>query len=242
LLFACGALWLALSTPATASSVPSCHRGKAVVGQPTDRVSWRAQLLGRIAFYSTIPRVGAPRRGSVRPSQAAWLLVLDAADDRNGRCWVKVRLPTRPNGGAAWIDSARVHLRPTGWRIVISLARRTLTLDHAGTATGRVRVVIGAHATPTPSGLFSVIGVWRSSPNAFLGSWTLPLSAHSDVLHEFDGGDGRVGIHGRGGTSLQDPLGSAASHGCIRLANTAIDWLVHTITAAQLPGTPVAVA
>jgi hypothetical protein len=38
-----------------------------------------------------------------------------------------------------------------------------------------------------------------------------------------------------------DPLGSDRSHGCIRLANTAIDWLVRTIGPAQLPGTPVRV-
>jgi lipoprotein-anchoring transpeptidase ErfK/SrfK len=99
-------------------------------------------------------------------------------------------------------------------------------------------VVIGAPATPTPEGLFSIIGVWRSS---FLGSWILPLTAHSDALEEFDGGDGTVGIHGRGGASLLDPLGSARSHGCIRLDNAAIDWLVHAVGAAQLAGTPVRV-
>jgi lipoprotein-anchoring transpeptidase ErfK/SrfK len=99
--------------------------------------------------------------------------------------------------------------------------------------------VIGAPATPTPTGLFAIIGAWRSPPNAFLGSWILAPTAHSNVLHEFDGSDGRIGIHGRGGSSLRDPLGTNRSHGCIRLANTAIDWLVHTICRAQLPGTPV---
>jgi lipoprotein-anchoring transpeptidase ErfK/SrfK len=59
------------------------------------------------------------------------------------------------------------------------------------------------------------------------------------VLQQFDGGDGTVGIHGRGGASLIDPLGSARSHGCIRLANDTIDWLVSTISATRLPGTPV---
>jgi lipoprotein-anchoring transpeptidase ErfK/SrfK len=102
-------------------------------------------------------------------------------------------------------------------------------------------VVIGAPATPTPTGLFSIIGVWRSQPNAFLGSWILPLTAHSDALQEFDGGDGTVGIHGRGGASLLDPLGSARSHGCIRVANSAIDWLVNAIGSTQLPGIPITV-
>jgi hypothetical protein len=242
LLFAC-TLGLPLATAATAYSAPACHAGKAseaLVGQPTSTVSWRAELLRQTGFYATIPRIDTRRRGWVAPSQVAWLLVLDAAD-RGGHCWVKVRLPTRPNGGAGWIDGESLRLRPTGWRIVVSLATRTLTVDHAGIRARRLRVVIGAHRTPTPTGLFSIIGAWRSAPNAFLGSWILPLTAHSDVLHEFDGGDGLVGIHGRGGASLRDPLGSARSHGCIRLTNTAIDWLVHAIGAGQLAGTPVQV-
>jgi hypothetical protein len=42
--------------------------------------------------------------------------------------------------------------------------------------------------------------------------------------------------------TLTNPLGSARSHGCIRLANDSIDWLVATIGAARLPGTPVQVS
>jgi hypothetical protein len=155
------------------------------------------------------------------------------------RCWVQVRLPQRPNSAAAWIDTEPLLLRPTTWRIDVSLTTRTLTLNHAGIARRRIRVVIGAPATPTPTGLFSIIGAWRSPPNAFLGSWILALTAHSNVLHDFDGGNGRIGIHGRGSSSLLDPLGTASSHGCIRLANAAIDWLVHTIGPSQLSGTPV---
>lgn len=152
---------------------------------------------------------------------------------------MKVRLPARPNHDAGWIDSKRVLIRPTNWRIFISLPTRILTIDRAGVPIRRLRVVIGATTTPTPTGLFSIIGAWRSPPNAFLGSWILALTAHSNVLHAFDGGNGRIGIHGRSGSSLRDPLGTAHSHGCIRLANKAIDWLVRTIGRTQLPGTPV---
>jgi lipoprotein-anchoring transpeptidase ErfK/SrfK len=230
--------------PSFALPAPTCRVGaatEAAVGRPTTTVAWRAKLLGHTAYYTSIPREGVRRIGSVAPSQAAWLLVLGAGEDREGRCWVKVRLPARPNRAAGWIDSERVLLRPTAWRIAISLATRTLTVDRGGIAIRRLRVVVGAPGTPTPDGLFSILGAWRSPPGAFLGSWILALTAHSNVLHEFDGGKGRVGIHGRGGSSLRDPLGSDRSHGCIRLANTAIDWLVHTIGRAQLAGTPVQV-
>jgi hypothetical protein len=210
------------------------------VGQPTSKIAWRAGLLGPTSVYRA-PRGGAHSRGVVGPWQASWLLVLGATRERDGRCWVKVRLPRRPNNASGWLRAERMLLRPTVWSIAVSLAGRTLTIFRSGLVAQRVRVVIGAPVTPTPTGLFSIIGAWRSPPNAFLGSWILPLTAHSDALREFDGGDGTVGIHGRGGTSLLDPLGLARSHGCIRLTNFAIDWLVRTVGPARLPGIPVMV-
>jgi lipoprotein-anchoring transpeptidase ErfK/SrfK len=140
------------------------------------------------------------------------------------------------------VNAARVVVNKTPWRIEVSTAQRTLTLVRAGRAVQTVSVVVGKLSTPTPVGLFSIVWAIRWDPNDFLGSWVLELTAHSDVLMQFDGGDGTVGIHGRGGASLLDPLGSAASHGCIRLANDAIDQLVATVGEYQLPGTPVDVS
>jgi lipoprotein-anchoring transpeptidase ErfK/SrfK len=125
----------------------------------------------------------------------------------------------------------------TRWRIVVSTAWRTLTLFRAGVAIRTVSVVVGKPSTPTPFGLFAVWWAIPWHPDAFLGSWVLDLTAHSDALQQFDGGDGTVAIHGRGGASLQDPLGAANSHGCIRLSNDTIDWLVQPIGASRLPGT-----
>jgi lipoprotein-anchoring transpeptidase ErfK/SrfK len=86
--------------------------------------------------------------------------------------------------------------------------------------------VVGEPSTPTPTGLFAVAAeVRQADPSGFLGSWVLPLTAHSDALHHFEGGDGQVALHGRGGASLLDPLGSARSHGCVRLTNDAIAWI-----------------
>ncbi len=169
------------------------------------------------------------------------MLVLDAAQTRSGRCWVQVRLPWRPNDASGWVAASQVVLRPDAWRIVVSTAARSLSVYRRGRLVRRVPVVVGKPSTPTPQGLFSIIGAWTDPPNAFLGSWILPLTAHSGVLQQFDGGDGTVGIHGRGGASLLDPLGSASSHGCIRVANSSIDWLVHSIGAGALPGVPVRV-
>ena len=232
-----------VAAPPASAALP-CHTGSAtgsVVGRPTSEVAWRAELLGPTRVFRGVSRTGTSTRIFVGPALASWLLVLDAARTPSGRCRVEVRLPWRPNDAIGWVDSAQVFLRPTTWRIVISTAERSLSVYRRGSLVRRVPVVVGAPATPTPGGLFSIIGAWASPPDAFLGSWILPLTAHSDVLQHFEGGDGTVGIHGRGGASLLDPLGSAASHGCIRLDNSSIDWLVRAIGVGALAGIPVRV-
>jgi lipoprotein-anchoring transpeptidase ErfK/SrfK len=233
---------LALATPAMAA--PDCRRGDAtaaVVGSPAAAAAWRAGVVARTPLWRSVPDRRRKRAGSIVPRQASWLLVLRAVRDREGRCWLQVRLPSRPNGAAAWINADGVVLRPSRWRIVVSRARRTLSVYRGGDLARRFRVVIGAPPTPTPGGLFSIVGVWRWNPSDFLGSYILPITAHSNVLQEFGGGDGRVGIHGRGGSSLLDPLGAARSHGCIRLANRAIEWIVRAVGPGGLPGIPVRV-
>jgi L,D-transpeptidase catalytic domain len=233
-----------LLSASAANAATNCRRGKAtgsMVGGIAAKVSWRAELLSPTGVYRRIPpRAGIDHR-TIGPRQAPWLLVLRAAQDRRGRCWVKVRLPWRPNRAAGWISAEQLALAPTSWRIAISRRRRTLTVYRGGVAVKRVKVVVGAPSTPSPRGLFSIVGAWRSPPSAFVGSWIFGLTAHSRVLREFDGGEGRVGIHGRGGASLGDPLGTARSHGCIRLSNRSIDWIARAIGPAHLPGIPVAV-
>jgi L,D-transpeptidase catalytic domain len=235
---------LALAAP-PALAAPKCGPGWAsatTVGKPAAEVAWRAQLFGRTPLSMSGPK-GRHRgfRGAVEPSQAPWLLILGARRDHGGRCWLQVRLPTRPNDANAWINANRVALRSTPWRLVVSRRARDISLYRSGKRVRRFRVVVGKPSTPSPHGLFSIVGVWRWNPSDFLGSYILPLTAHSNVLQEFGGGDGRVGIHGRGGVSLLDPLGAARSHGCIRVANRAIDWIVHTVGVDGLPGIPVSV-
>jgi hypothetical protein len=241
-LCACAAaLWLA-TPPALAA--PQCGPGRSdahVVGRPGSDTAWRAGPLARTRLWRSVPKRNHSSIGWVGSGEAPWLLVLRTARDGQGRCWLRVRLPSRPNDAAAWINAERVELRPTRWRIAVSRRARTLTVYRDGRRLRRFRVVVGAPSTPTPHGLFSIVGVWAWDPADFLGSYILPITAHSNVLQEFGGGDGRVGIHGRGGSSLLDPLGAARSHGCIRLANGAIEWLVRRVGAHGLPGIPLRV-
>jgi L,D-transpeptidase catalytic domain len=239
---ACAAALLFAAPPALAA--PDCREGRATgagVGKPATAVAWRAGLVTRTRLWGSVPKRGDKTRDSIVPGQASWLLVLRAARDRDGRCWLRVRLPSRPNDAAAWVNADRVVLRPTRWRIVVSRRARTISVFRGGDRLRRFRVVIGAPPTPTPHGLFSIVDVWPWNSGDFLGSYILPITAHSNVLQEFGGGDGRVGIHGRGGSSLLDPLGAARSHGCIRLSNGPIEWIVRKVGTEGLPGIPVRV-
>jgi lipoprotein-anchoring transpeptidase ErfK/SrfK len=215
--------------------------GNAVAG-PTSTAAWRAEIQARTAVLYDLPGKSLRASRWLARTEAPWLLVVARPRAALGRCWLRVRLPWRPNGAAGWVNAANVSLEKTPWRIAVSTAARTLTLFHAGAFVRKLSVVVGKPSTPTPPGLFAVQWAIPWHPADFLGSWVLELAAHSDALQTFDGGDGTVGIHGRGGASLLDPLGSARSHGCIRLANDAIDWLAHTIGASRLPGTPVEIS
>jgi lipoprotein-anchoring transpeptidase ErfK/SrfK len=62
--------------------------------------------------------------------------------------------------------------------------------------------------------------------------FALATSARSSVLQEFDGGPGQIALHGVG--NLPGRMGTAASHGCIRLGDRAITWLARRIGAGVL--------
>jgi lipoprotein-anchoring transpeptidase ErfK/SrfK len=167
--------------------------------------------------------------------EAQTLLVIGTAE-RDGHAWERVLLGVRPDGSSGWIRRDNVVLGTTPWWVNVDKASRSVSVRYNGRLVRRFHAVIGKAATPTPDGIAAIYERNRQpSPNDFLGTWALPLTIFSNVLMNFGGGPGRVAIHGRGGLSLLDPLGSAASHGCIRISNRAINFLARHLS----PGTPV---
>jgi hypothetical protein len=239
---ACGSALLPVGNAAARSGACGRVLAGAAVSGPQNSLSWKADIGSRIGVFDRVPGKTLHPSTWVAPKDAPWLLVIGHPRASNNRCWLQVRLPWRPNNAAGWINAKLVDVQKTKWRIDVSTAHRSLTLFKAGRVVRTISVVVGKPSTPTPTGLFAVAWAVRWNPNDFLGSWVLELTAHSDALAHFDGGNGLVGIHGRGGASLLDPLGTAASHGCIRLANDSIDWLVDTVGQSRLPGTPVEVS
>jgi lipoprotein-anchoring transpeptidase ErfK/SrfK len=153
----------------------------------------------------------------------------------DGRRWLRVRLPERPNDAAGWIPADVTRDSTTPWRIVISTGEERVTVERAGRRVVSFPAVVGKPATPTPRGLFAIDEPIRQPAGSELGPWALFLTAHSRVLDDYGGGPGRIAIHGRAGPLLADPLGTAASHGCIRIPNARVRWLADI----AINGTPV---
>ncbi|HMJ96984.1 MAG TPA: L,D-transpeptidase [Thermoleophilaceae bacterium] len=253
---------LVLAAAAAASSGPAHAAGARPEGErpvgptPVDEAPRRPARVQPVARReATIARVVAPvvaRSAPHRRAPAVWsvptatgwsgqaqaLLVLRSAHDKSGRRWIKLELPIRPTERTGWIPADYATLSRSGYWIDVSTGRRLVSVYRAGRLVRRFGAVVGAPGTPTPHGLFAL---WEKNPqpdpHGFLGPWSLPITALSTVLESYGGGPGRVAIHGRDGTSLLTPLGTAASHGCIRVENVHVTWL-----AARVPrGTPVRV-
>jgi hypothetical protein len=155
--------------------------------------------------------------------------------NRRGARWLKVLLPGRPNGLVGWIRQRGTSEQLTPWHITVSLGARRIWVYRYGHLRRSFSAVVGKPSSPTPTGHFFVQETVILGGAQSGGPFALALSARSDVFSEFDGGPGQIAIHGRdllGGT-----LGQAQSHGCVRLATAAIDWLAARVG----PGVPVTI-
>jgi lipoprotein-anchoring transpeptidase ErfK/SrfK len=98
---------------------------------------------------------------------------------------------------------------------------------------GAMPGAVGRPATPTPLGTFYVTEVHDlRAQHAVYGTFALGLSAFSETLTSFNGGDAQTAIHG---TWSDDTVGRVVSNGCMRLHNADVEWLA---TVAPV-GTPV---
>jgi hypothetical protein len=153
---------------------------------------------------------------------------------RDGQ-WLEVRLPGRPNGHTGWISRDGTALSATDWHIVLDLSRRQVTVYQAARPVRVFSAVIGKPSTPTPRGQFFVEESIALRATDVGAPFALALSARSNVLQEFDGGPGQIALHGL--ANIGGVLGSAVSHGCVRLSDGAMRWLAARIG----PGVPVTI-
>jgi lipoprotein-anchoring transpeptidase ErfK/SrfK len=137
--------------------------------------------------------------------------------------WVEVMLPVRPNGSTGWVAVEDVSLYVADSEIVIDLSERRLTYVVDGIDVLSTEVGIGSDHNQTPIGQFFVTdNVTLADPTSPWGPHALGISARSETITEFNGGDGIIGIHG---TNNPGSVGGNISLGCVRLPNDMITAL-----------------
>jgi hypothetical protein len=214
----------------TAAGAPSASGGHLAV-QPTQEL---AALLGTHRIRSA-PRATAPLLGEV-PAVTPIThdrTVLPVLAHHGG--WLKVRLPGRPNSHTGWITRRATLQWVTNWHLVVNRARRQVLVYRSGRLVRVFKAVVGKPSTPTPPGEFFVEESIALRSYDVGAPFALATSARSEVLQEFDGGPGQIALHGL--SNVGGVPGTAASHGCIRLADDVMRWLVVRIGS----GTPVSV-
>jgi len=151
------------------------------------------------------------------------VLALQERRYANGRHWVEVRLPMRPNNQRGWIPRDALG----GWhrvttRLRIHRDRRRAVLYDDDRVVWSAPIGIGKRRWPTPGGRFYVRErIIPADPSGIYGTRAIGLSAYSETLSDWPGG-GVIGIHG---TNQPAILPGRVSHGCVRLENRRIERL-----------------
>ena len=213
--------WAGSLVPPVANGAPS---------NITDPSVAATAIVKTLPLYAA-PGAPAPAHTLPNPNYLGAPLVLLVTGYQPG--WVQAYVPMRPNGATAWVPAADVTFSFVPDHIVVSLSARRLTLFHDNAPVFTTPIAPGAPSSPTPTGSFFVAYIVKlTDPGGPYGPWALGTSAFSNTYFNFEGGPGQVGIHG---TDQPWVIGSYASHGCVRLPNTAIT----TVATQVVPGTPV---
>jgi lipoprotein-anchoring transpeptidase ErfK/SrfK len=200
-------------------------RTSSPLGQDVALLRQPQELLSARGEAQTPNRTIAARRPITGVRTA--LPVIGRTTTADGVQLLHVMLPGRPNGHQGWIRRRGTSAARIDWSIVVQLANRRVLVYHGRALARTFAAVVGKPSTPTPRGLFFVEESVRLSPDAAGAPSALALSAHSDVLREFEGSPGQIAIHGM--ARLAGDLGTASSHGCVRLGKRDLEWLVTRI-------------
>lgn len=193
------------------------------------RAGWRPPALdgawtARVFASETVARVRpsrSARRAGILSGESEllggtkWVAVTDLRR-RGGTIWAKVLLSSRPNGLQGWVSDEFLDFTFNPNRIVVDQSERTLSVYRSGRRRMVMPAGVGKPATPTPNGLFAIESHIPTPNEGAYGPMVLVLTGHSPVLYKFDGGDGRLAIHG---TNKRSSVGRAESYGCVRLGN-----------------------
>jgi lipoprotein-anchoring transpeptidase ErfK/SrfK len=206
---------IALGAPAIAEAAPTPTRfeGVTVKRYLMGRVKPTVRARGAAHLWTN---TGFSNRRAVYPVLRHQLL-----DD--GTEWLQVQALRNRTQVKVWIPKWATRRVWIAYRITIDISSRLATIYRDGKVARRFRVVVGTPSTPTPTGHWYVVDRLRLRTSWAYGKWALATSAFSRILKHFDGGQGQVALHARG--ALAAPVGTAASHGCVRFRDGDIAWL-----------------
>ena len=220
----------------TAASVEMVTLNTPPVLTPPSGTTLIANITSPTPDYSTPSSTGqAARIGTIPKLWHDSRVALPVIAQRPG--WLEVRLPQRPNGQTAWIDSTVPRLSYTGYAIRIDVTTMRLRLYLRGDLIMDAPAGVGALKSPTPIGHF-FIAYLAQPPTTGYGPFVIVTSAHSNVITDWEAsGDAEIGIHGPLGMNAAiGKTGARVSHGCVRL------HLANLAELRNLPlGTPVTI-
>ncbi|MCM3923921.1 L,D-transpeptidase [Frankia sp. AiPs1] len=218
------------ATPAPPARVTAPPAGTGTAAPAKVRHLVAQAVVPEITWFAT-PDTAAPQGRLANPNREGVPLVF-AVEERRAH-WLLVQLPVRPNGSRGWLRAEDTRVTETPYDLRVDRSAHRLTVLRDGAVIARLPVGIGTGGTPTPSGRFYLTELLRpADPNGPWGPYAFGLSGFSDVITQFNGANGIIGLHG---TNRPDLVGTDASHGCIRLRNADIAKL-----AGILPiGTPI---
>jgi hypothetical protein len=149
--------------------------------------------------------------------------------------WLGVVTTEMPNGKLAWVnaDAPGLRLRRSAYSLHADLSRRSLELHRGGRLIRRISVAVGRPGSETPTGRFAVTDKLRGGNyGPYYGCCVLALNAHQPRLPAGWQGGNRIAIHG---TNSPGTIGSPASAGCLRAADSDLEVLMRRVPL----GTPV---
>ncbi|GAA1574598.1 hypothetical protein GCM10009827_115600 [Dactylosporangium maewongense] len=209
-------------TPVVLAQLPEATTDTAIPGAPldTDRTAGTdgAVVHNRAPIAVFYAPGGNPiaRLPTVQAGSSTWLPVVDRQPG-----WVRVLLPSRPNGASGWLDATAVDVARTPYEVRVSVHTRSLTLIRDGAQVGRWTVAVGAPTTPTPTGRTFLLAQITDPAQTF-SPVILALGTHSAVLASYHGGPATTALH-----TWPDRIvyGHAVSNGCLRVPAAALNAL-----------------
>ena len=173
------------------------------------------RMQARVRPSRDAPAVGTLKGQSELLGGTKWIVITDVRRV-HGKLWAKVLLSTRPNGLEGWVPDQYLDIARSPVRVLVDQSAHRMQILRAGRVVATMVAGVGSPTTPTPNGRYGVESHIPTATGGPYGPMVIVLTGHSDVLKQFDGGDGRLAIHG---TNRPTSIGTAQSFGCVHLGN-----------------------